>query len=100
MTPQRSMRWRGPLAAGLALSLLAAACADGDDDDDASSDSGSGDSSENLEGTTVTLFGPEVEGELQGLQDSFKDFEEETGITIEVSGDRSFEEQIGNQVDG
>lgn len=99
MTRLRSTRWRAPLAAGLALSLMAAACADGDDDDDASTDSGS-ESSGDLEGTTVTLFGPEVEGELQGLQDSFADFEEETGITVEVSGDRSFEEQIGNQVDG
>ena len=33
-------------------------------------------------------------------QDSFTAFEEETGITIEYSGDRSFEEQIGGQVDG
>jgi alpha-glucoside transport system substrate-binding protein len=101
MTRLRSTRWRASLAAGLALSLLAAACA-GDDDDDAATDSGDsgGESSADLEGTTVTLFGPEVEGELQGLQDSFADFEEETGITVEVSGDRSFEEQIGNQVDG
>jgi len=98
MTRQRR-RWRVALAAGLALTMVAAACADDDDGDDASTesgDSGSGD----LEGTSVEIFGSEVETELQGNQDAFDAFTEETGITVEVSGDRSFETQIGTLIDG
>ncbi|MDQ2651255.1 MAG: ABC transporter substrate-binding protein [Actinomycetota bacterium] len=92
-------RWgRAALALLLPLVLVGAACA-GDDDDsgDASTDTGAdGD----LAGTTVTIFGPEVEGEAQGFLDSFADFEEETGIDVQYQGDRSFEEQIGVRVDG
>jgi alpha-glucoside transport system substrate-binding protein len=100
MTRKRSTRWRAALGAGLALTLLASACAD-DDDDDASTESGGDEASaEDLEGTTVTVFGPEVETELEGLQQSFADFEERTGITIEAEGDRSADTQLGNRVDG
>jgi alpha-glucoside transport system substrate-binding protein len=53
-----------------------------------------------LEGETVTVFGPEVEQEEQSLQDAFEPFEEATGITVDVSGDRGFEEQISTQVGG
>jgi alpha-glucoside transport system substrate-binding protein len=53
-----------------------------------------------LEGETVTVFGPEVEQEGQSLQDAFAPFEEATGITVEASGDRGFEEQIATQVEG
>jgi alpha-glucoside transport system substrate-binding protein len=80
---------------GLVLPLVAGACASDDNKTDASS-GGSGGG----EGKTVTIFGPEVEGEGQGLKDSFKQFEADTGITIAYRGDRSFEEQIGVQVDG
>lgn len=89
---------RGParvlLTCAIALSLLGAACADDDDGDESSGGNG-GDGDK-----VVTMAGPEVEGEAQGLIDSFDAFTEETGITIEYSGDRSFEEQIGGQVDG
>jgi len=85
------------MAVGLAFTLVATACADDDDGgDEASTDEGGGD----LEGTTVTIFGSEVESELQGNQDAFDQFTEDTGITVEVSGDRSFETQIGTQIDG
>jgi alpha-glucoside transport system substrate-binding protein len=80
---------------GLVLPLVAGACASDDNKTDASS-GGSGGG----KGKTVTIFGPEVEGEGQGLKDSFKQFEADTGITIAYRGDRSFEEQIGVQVDG
>jgi alpha-glucoside transport system substrate-binding protein len=93
-------RRRGParvlLTCALALSLLGAACAD-DDGDDEGSGGGGGDGGGDK---VVTMAGPEVEVEAQGLLDSFAAFEEDTGITIEYSGDRSFEEQIGGQVDG
>jgi ABC-type glycerol-3-phosphate transport system substrate-binding protein len=49
---------------------------------------------------TVTIFGPEVEEEQQGFQQSFDTFTEETGIQVEIQGDRSAEEQIGVQVQG
>jgi alpha-glucoside transport system substrate-binding protein len=85
------------MAVGLALSLMATACADDDSSNDASTDAGS---DSDLSGKTVTIFGSEVESELQGNQDAFDPFTEETGIKVEVSGDRSFETQIGTQIDG
>lgn len=48
----------------------------------------------------VSIFGPEVEGELQGFRDSMAPFTEETGIDVEIAGDRGFSEQIGVQVQG
>jgi alpha-glucoside transport system substrate-binding protein len=85
------------MAVGLALSLMATACADDDSSNNASTDAGS---DSDLSGKTVTIFGSEVESELQGNQDAFDPFTEETGIKVEVSGDRSFETQIGTQIDG
>ncbi|MBN2624136.1 MAG: carbohydrate ABC transporter substrate-binding protein [Acidimicrobiales bacterium] len=99
MRRQRHQRWRAAVAAGLAFTMLASACAD-DDDDAAETDSGDSGASDDFEGTTVTIFGSEVEGELQGNQDAFEQFSEDTGITVEISGDRSFETQIGTQIDG
>ncbi|HMG45434.1 MAG TPA: ABC transporter substrate-binding protein [Acidimicrobiales bacterium] len=96
MTRQRN-RWRAVFTLGLALSLLSAsACAD--DDDDASTDSGD-DSGGGGDSGTVTLFGPEVEFEQQSLQDAFDAFTEDTGIEVEVNGSRSFETEVGPQVD-
>jgi alpha-glucoside transport system substrate-binding protein len=92
-----SKRRTGLVALVLAVGLIAASCADKDNKDSSSSSGGSGG---DLKGKTVTMFGPEVEQEAQGLKDSFKKFEEETGITIKYSGDRSFEQQIGVRVDG
>lgn len=101
MTRQRHTRWRAALAAGLALTMVASACADDDDDAaETSEEGGDGGSGGDFEGTTVTVFGSEVEGELQGNQDAFEQFTEDTGITVEISGDRSFETQIGTQIDG
>ena len=97
MQRRRSKRRTGLVALVLAVGLIAASCADKDDKDSSSSSGGSGG---DLKGKTVTMFGPEVEQEAQGLKDSFKKFEEETGITIKYSGDRSFEQQIGVRVDG
>jgi len=88
------------MAAGLAFTMLASACADDDDDDAATETEGDSGDTADLEGTTVTIFGSEVETELQGNQDAFAQFTEDTGITVEVSGDRGFETQIGTQIDG
>ncbi len=48
----------------------------------------------------VSIFGPEVEGELQGFRDAMAPFTEATGIEVEIAGDRGFSEQIGVQVEG
>ena len=101
MARHRTRRWRGAALLVAPLALLAAACAD---DDEEGTDTGGqtteGEGGGGGEGGVVTIFGPEVEGEAQGLVDSFAAFEEDTGITIEYQGDRSFEEQIGVRVDG
>ena len=103
MTRNRSHGWRAFGALVLPITLFFAACGGDDDDDDATGDdteeSADGEDGD-LAGTTVTIFGPEVEQELQGFSDSFTDFEEETGITVEIQGDRGFEQQIGVRVDG
>ena len=103
MARLRTRRFRALLALTAPLALLAAACAD--DDDETSSDATSETTEDDGGGDeggdrVVTMFGPEVEGEAQGLLDSFAAFEEETGIDVQYQGDRSFEEQIGVRVDG
>lgn len=103
MARHRTRRWRGAAVLIAPLALLAGACADDDEegaDTGADTTEGEGGSDGGGEGGVVTIFGPEVEVEAQGLVDSFAAFEEETGITIEYQGDRSFEEQIGVRVDG
>lgn len=130
MRRQHIRGWRAWLALVLSLTLVAAAgaCAGDDDEDDAATEEGldiiceaSGEEAPAeegtettateapaetaapdpaLEGQTVTVFGPEVEQEGQSLQDAFAPFEEATGITVETSGDRGFEEQIATQVEG
>lgn len=83
------------------MGVLFTSCADDDGDgDNGGGNGGNGGGNGDLAGTTVTMFGPEVEGEAQGLVDAFASFEEETGVTIEYQGDRSFEEQIGTRIDG
>ena len=49
---------------------------------------------------SVTIFGPEVEQELEGFRAAMVPFTEETGIEVDINGDRSFSEQIGVQVEG
>jgi alpha-glucoside transport system substrate-binding protein len=98
MTRHRTRWLRASLALLLPFSLVAA-CA-GDDDDEGADTEASDDGGGDLAGTSVTIFGPEVEGEAQGFLDSFASFEEETGIDVQYQGDRSFDEQIGVRVDG
>ncbi len=91
-------RWQAAVAAGLALTLLAGACANDKKNNDNASTAGSG--SSDLKGKTVTVGGTEVETELQGNQDAFKGFTADTGIKVKISGDRSFDSQIGTMIDG
>lgn len=90
--PRRRTIW-GRAAVSLMLPVaLLAGCAE-DDDSSSSTDA-------DLRGKVVTIAGPEVEIEAQGLLDSFKPFEDRTGIDVQYQGDRSFEQQIGSRVDG
>jgi alpha-glucoside transport system substrate-binding protein len=106
MTRQHLRGWRAGLALLIPLALIASACADDDDDDDASSDTtasddgGGGGDYPDLEGEEITVFGPEVETEQESLDDAFTEFEEATGAEVTVSGARSFETDIGSQVEG
>lgn len=93
-------RWRGLLALLLPFLLVASACASDDDDNTTAGTDDTTAAGGDLEGTVVTIFGPEVGAEGQGLLDSFKPFEDETGVDVQYQGDRSFEEQIGVRVDG
>ena len=95
---RRTRWWRTALCLFLPLTLLASACADDEGDDETSAEAGG--EGGGGDGGVVTIFGPEVEGEAQGFIDAFAAFEEETGIDVQYSGDRSFEQQIGVRVDG
>jgi alpha-glucoside transport system substrate-binding protein len=88
------MRWRASLAILAPLLLVTSLSACAEDKDEGSGGGGGDDKRE------VTLFGPEVDIEAEGLENSFKEFEKETGIDVVYQGDRSFEEQIGVRVDG
>jgi alpha-glucoside transport system substrate-binding protein len=100
MSRHRSISRGGLLALVLTLALVGASCADDDDDTTSGGTDTTSEDGGDFEGTVVTIFGPEVEGEAQGLLDAFKDFEADTGIDVQVQGDRSFEQQIGVRVDG
>jgi alpha-glucoside transport system substrate-binding protein len=100
MKRQHLRGWRAGAALLLPLVLIATACADDDDDDDAAANDDSGGGSQDLDGEEVTILGPEVDVELESLQDAFAEFEEETGVTVTVNGTRNFETDIGTQVDG
>lgn len=52
------------------------------------------------EGSTVEIYTTIIEPESTLFQNSFLEFEECTGITIEWNGDQSFEEQIAVRVAG
>lgn len=94
------------IAGGLGLALALAACSSGGDSGDDSTDTGgdTGASSEidcapyeefgDLEGTSVSIYTSIVEPEQQTQVDSYKPFEECTGVTVEYEGSREFEAQL------
>jgi len=105
------------LASLLSLALIASACGS-DDDDDAgepppttaatttteaatttTEESMDEEPMSGLEGTTVTIFGPESSDQEAGaLQDALDILAERTGINIEYTGARDFSDQINAQV--
>jgi len=94
--------------AALALAGCAAAEDSGETTTDAGSDSGASVAAGceayadylGNEGETVEIYTTIVEPESTLFQESFVDFEECTGITIEWNGDQAFEEQIAVRVAG
>ena len=47
----------------------------------------------------VTIFGPEVDAELERMQAVMADFSDRTGIPVTVEGTRDFEDEIGGRID-
>ncbi|MEL0256863.1 MAG: ABC transporter substrate-binding protein [Pontimonas sp.] len=100
--------------AALSVAALAlAGCAAADDSGDTTTDAGSSDSGDSVaagceayadflgnEGETVEIYTTIIEPESTLFQESFLEFEECTGITIEWNGDQAFEEQIAVRVAG
>ena len=83
----RATRW---FALVLVLALVAAACGDS-----------GGDGGADLEGTSVSVFGPESSDEEAGaMQDALNVFAERNGMTITYTGARDFSDQINAQVVG
>ena len=108
-------RWLKLAAVPLAFTLAAAACGTEDEADDTQAPGGTGDTDitggttgvtsgsgeADLEGTEVTVFGPESSDEEAGaMQDALDVFAQENGMTITYVGARDFEEQINSQVSG
>lgn len=55
---------------------------------------------EDVSGEIVTIYGTIVDGEAELLQESWADFEEETGIEIKYEGSQDFEAQLGTRAQG
>ncbi|WP_243074089.1 ABC transporter substrate-binding protein [Microbacterium sp. SS28] len=93
MNSRRAMRRR--MAAGLGvvaiMGVALVGCAEGGDD---SSDEGT------VEGETVRISGGITGSEADLLQQTLDEFGEKEGITIEYSGDKSFEKNIVTKVAG
>jgi alpha-glucoside transport system substrate-binding protein len=104
------IRRRGASAAvagGLGLALALTACSGGGDSGDEGTDGGDTaaaggyeidcsvyDEFGDLEGTSVSVYTSIVEPEQTEQTDSYKPFEECTGVTVEYEGSREFEAQL------
>jgi alpha-glucoside transport system substrate-binding protein len=99
-------RGTAAIAGGLGLALALAACSGGDSGDDSTGGGEGGDAAASeidcapyeefgdLEGTSVSIYTSIVEPEQQTQVDSYKPFEECTGVTVEYEGSREFEAQL------
>ncbi|GID91769.1 ABC transporter substrate-binding protein [Amorphoplanes digitatis] len=99
MSPRFRSALAGTLGAGLVLGL--AACGGSDDSNDDSNTAAQSSIDCNLykefgdlKGKTVTVFASIVTPEDKAYKDSYKPFEQCTGVTIKYEGDKSFETQI------
>jgi alpha-glucoside transport system substrate-binding protein len=89
----------GVVAGALALALVAAACS-GDDSGSSSDTTAAGGSattaagSADLSGKTLTVLGPEVGSEADGVTAGLAPFEAATGAKVEYTGTRDAETQV------
>jgi len=98
----KSPRFKSALAGTLGVGLVfgIAACGGSDDSDDDSStatqsiDCAQFSSFGDLKGKTVSVYTGIVTPEDKAYKDSYKPFEDCTGVTIKYEGDKSFETQI------
>ncbi len=91
------------LATTLALALSAAACSGDSGDSDSGSTSAecaAFDAYTGNDGTTVSIYSSIRDAEADLLEESWKQFEDCTGITIEYEGSGEFEAQLPVKVDG
>ena len=91
--PRRRRVLVGFAVAGIAA-LTLAGCAESEDGGAAPGDGSS------LEGETVKISGGITGTEAEALNDSFLQFEKDTGISVEYTGDKGFEGNIVTKVDG
>lgn len=61
---------------------------------------GGGEGGDDVSGETVTIYGTIVDSEAELLQQSWEDFEAETGIEIKYEGSQDFETQLGTRAQG
>lgn len=108
-------RWIKLAAAPIAFALVVASCGS-DGDSGTGSDTtetagggettdtaggGDGGSTENFDGATVTITGPERDDpSIAAIQDTLAAFGESVGIEIEYTGDADWEANINTQVEG
>jgi alpha-glucoside transport system substrate-binding protein len=91
------------IAGALTLALAATACSDGGDDDTGTGDSGecaAFSAYEGHDGKTVTVYASIRDAEADLLQESWAQFEECTGITVDYEGSGEFEAQLQVRVEG
>ncbi|MFW6009840.1 MAG: ABC transporter substrate-binding protein [Actinomycetota bacterium] len=106
-------RWWRPLAAAMALALVAVACGgDGDDggddgEEDAQEEEGELETVEEgeeleagEEGTISVLHAMTGETDVAGLRAAFEEFTAETGITVQEQGSGDFEQLARSRVEG
>jgi len=90
------------VAGGASLALVLTACSSGGSGDDESSSGGEASAIDcapyeefgDLEGTSVNVYTSIVDPEAQTQIDSYKPFEDCTGVTIDYEGSREFEAQL------
>jgi alpha-glucoside transport system substrate-binding protein len=93
------------IAGALTLALAATACSDSGGGEDAGGSGDAGDCAafsdyEGHDGTTVSVYASIRDAEEDLLRESWKQFEDCTGITIDYEGSGEFEAQLQVRVDG
>ena len=97
-------RFRNVVILLFAFALIVAACSDDEGGDSATTTTAGTTettSAASLEGTTVTVFGPEsTDNEAGAMQDALNIFAEANGMTVTYTGARDFSDQINAQAAG